>query len=205
MQYVTRMIDAFAFDMKPSVFVQKGPFVQFMPDYLVVYMIAFGLGTFSGPRSSCAATADLLKRLPRWGGWCLAVGGIWWLQAGWLPNTVMHSMLAGAKGGGVMAAVWIMRTFVEQSFCVIWSSGLLMWFRDFLNKKPNTFGEIINGAAYAAFLIHWPIVQLYAASLISFWYPSATVNAAAISVPVVVTAFLLGAGLKAIPGAHRIL
>lgn len=203
--YCTRMIDVLVFNIKPSTFVQRGPFVQFMPDYLPVYIIAFALGTFSGPRSSIPALSNLLARLPRWGGYCLAVGGIWWVQAGWLPNTVLHSLLSGTKGDGVMAACWILRTFVEQSFCVIWSCGLLMSFRDVLNKRPNTFGEIINGAAYAAFLIHWPIVQLYAASLISFWYPSAAVNAVAISAPVVFTAWLLGAGLKAIPGAHRIL
>jgi hypothetical protein len=203
--YGVRMLDLFAFNIQPSIFVQRGPFVQFMPDYLPVYIVAFSLGVFAGPKSPFSSTADLLVRLPRWGAACLAVGGVWWLQAGWLPNVVMHAMFANQKGSAVFAGSWVLRTFVEQSFCVVWSAGLLMAFRDGLNLRPNVFGEIINGAAYAAFLLHPVIIPLYAAAIMGFTFPSMVVNACAISAPVVITAWLLGAGLKAIPGAHRIL
>ncbi|KAI8472354.1 MAG: acyltransferase 3, partial [Monoraphidium minutum] len=203
--YTARIVAALQFNFKPSTFVQKGPMMQFMPEFLPVYIIAFALGIYSHPKSPVRATANLLNRLPHWAGWCLVCGGIWWVQAGWLPNTVMHSSFVGKKGDAVMAGVWLMRTFVEQSFAVVWSAGLLMLFRDFLNKRPNAVGDVINGAAYGAYLLHPAIIPLYAAALIPFWYPSFVVNAIAICVPVVGTTWLLAAGLKAIPGVDRVL
>jgi hypothetical protein len=199
--YGVRMLNTFAFNVRPMQFVQRGPFISFMPDYLPVYLGAFVLGTFSGP-----AGWDVLARLPdSWGSWGLWTAGIWWVLAGWLLNTVLHSWMSLQRGAAAYILTWLLRTFVEQSFAVVWSVGLLVVFRQAYNVKPNWFGlQFINGA-YGAYLVHPVIIILYARALMPFPFPSAVVNAVAISPPTVLTSWLLACLLRAIPGADRVL
>jgi glucan biosynthesis protein C len=198
LQYATRMLDAFAFDVKPASFISRGPFVAFMPDFLVVYILAFALGIYATPRA--------LNLLPHgWSAWCLSVSGVWWLLAGWVPNITLHSVLSMQAGSGPFAAAWLLRTFVEQSFCVFWSLGLICLFRDALNARPNAFGKQIIGAAYGAYLVHPVMILFFARAAMGLAAPSFVVNAVVIGAPVVVTAWAVAIALKAIPGADRVL
>ncbi|GBF89937.1 hypothetical protein Rsub_02641 [Raphidocelis subcapitata] len=199
--YTVRMVDALIFGLRPMTFVSRGPFVSFMPDYFVVYIVAFALGTHSGP-----GRWDVLNRLPSgWAGWCLAAGGVWWTLLGWVPNIVLHPAMAMQRGDGAFLLSWFLRTFVEQSFCVVWSIGLIVLFRDAFNARPGKWGSQIIGAAYAVYIVHPLIIMLYARALMPITFTSFVINAAAISAPVTITSWLVGAGLKNIPGAHRVL
>jgi hypothetical protein len=199
--YGVRMLNLFVFNIRPTVFIQRGPFISFMPDYLPVYLIAFALGTASGP-----SKWDVLKRLPDgWGAWSLCVSGVWWVLAGWLLNVTLHSWMSLQRGTVAFVGTWLLRTFVEQSFCVVWSIGLLVMFRQAFNAKPNWFGrQFINGA-YGAYLVHLPLVYVFARALMPFPFPSAVVNAVAISPMAVIAAWLLACALRAIPYADRVL
>jgi hypothetical protein len=199
--YAARMLDTFVFNIRPMQFVQRGPFVSFMPDYLPVYLGAFALGVFSGPSGW-----DVLARLPdAWGSWSLWSAGIWWVLAGWLLNTVLHSWMSMQRGATAYALMWIMRTFVEQSFAVVWSVGLLVVFRQAYNTKPNWVGRQYVNGAYGAYLVHPVIIILFARALMPFPFPSAVVNAVAISPPTLVVSWVLACLLRAIPGADRVL
>jgi hypothetical protein len=199
--YSARMLDTFVFNIRPMQFVQRGPFVSFMPDYLPVYLGAFALGVFSGPSGW-----DVLARLPdAWGSWSLCTAGIWWVLGGWLLNTVLHSWMSMQRGATAYALMWIMRTFVEQSFAVVWSVGLLVVFRQAFNTNPNWVGRQYVNGAYGAYLVHPVIIILFARALMPFPFPSAVVNAVAISPPTLVVSWVLACLLRAIPGADKIL
>jgi hypothetical protein len=108
---------------------------------------------------------------------------------------------------GPFMGSWLLRTFVEQSFCVIWSAGLLVLFREAFNIQPKWLGrQIINGA-YGAYIIHPPIIILFARAVMGLdaIAPSAVINAAVISLPVVVCAWTVAAAVRAIPGFDRVL
>jgi hypothetical protein len=199
--YAVRMIDTFGFNIRPMQFVQRGPFISFMPDYLPVYLGAFVLGVFSGP-----AGWDVLARLPdSWGSWCLWTAGVWWVLAGWMLNSVLHSWMSMQRGVPAYVLLWLLRTFVEQSFAVVWSVGLLVVFRQAYNSKPNWFfTQYINGA-YGAYLVHPVIIILFARALMPFPFPSAVVNAVAISPPTLVVSWFVACLLRAIPGADKVL
>jgi hypothetical protein len=199
--YGVRMLDTFVFGIRPTVFVQRGPFVSFMPDYLPVYGAAFVLGVYAGPSGW-----DVLARLPAaWGPWCLWTGGVWWLLGGWLLNVTLHSWMSMQRGAAAFALTWLLRTFVEQSFCVFWSLGLLVLFRQAYNVKPGWAGrQFINGA-YGAYLVHLPLVYVFARFFMPFPFPSAVVNATIIAPMAVAAAWLVACLLRAIPGADRVL
>eukprot|EP00879_Flechtneria_rotunda_P013053 GHRR01013633.1.p1 GENE.GHRR01013633.1~~GHRR01013633.1.p1 ORF type:complete len:242 (+),score=61.79 GHRR01013633.1:519-1244(+) len=203
--YAVRMLDALVYNIQPGQFYQQGPFLSFMPDYFVVYVIAFTLGTFSGPKAW-----NLLARLPK--GWALPllfVAGIWWMQLGFIVNTVLNTMMKlTPQGVQAYCLAWLLRTFVEQSFCVVWSAGLLVLFREAFNCKPNKLGALIIGSAYGVYIIHYPIIQLYARAFMMIaarTFPSSVVSSAVISCPVVISAWLVAAALKAAPNADRVL
>jgi glucan biosynthesis protein C len=198
LQYAVRMLNNFAFDVKPASFISRGPFVAFMPDFFVVYVVAFGLGIYATPRA--------LNRLPAgWAGWCLSGAGVWWLLAGWIPNITLHGVMAAQAGAGPFAGAWLLRTFVEQSFCVAWSLGLIVLFRDAFNARPNALGRQVIGAAYGAYLVHPILILFFARAAMGLAAPSYVVNAAAIAAPVAVCSWLVAAALRAIPGADRVL
>lgn len=199
--YAARMLDTFAFNIRPMQFLQRGPFVSFMPDYLPVYLGAFFLGVLSGPTGW-----DVLSRLPdSWGSWSLWSAGIWWVMCGWLLNTVLHSWMSMQRGTPAYVLTWLMRTFVEQSFAVVWSVGLLVVFRQAYNVKPNWVGRQFCNGAYGAYLVHPVIIILFARALMPFPFPSAVVNAVAISPPTLVVAWVVACLLRAIPGADKVL
>jgi hypothetical protein len=203
LMYATRVLDMLAFDLRPAVFVSQGPFVAFMPDYFVVYVVAFALGIYSGPSSW-----NVLARLPSgYACWWLSFSGIWWALAGWIPNVLLLSRMSLQFGMGPFMGSWMLRTFVEQSFCVVWSAGLLVLFRESFNVQPKWLGrQLINGA-YGAYIIHPPIIILFARAVMGLdaIVPSAVVNAAVISLPVVVCAWAVAAAVRAIPGFDRVL
>lgn len=199
--FAVRMINVFQYNIKPAQFVQRGPFVQFMPDFLPVYAAAFALGIFSGP-----SAWNVLARLPdQWGSWCLWVAGVWWVLAGWLLNVTLHPWMSMQYGKAAYVLTWLLRTFVEQSFCVYWSIGLLVVFRLAYNTKPGWVGrQYINGA-YGAYLVHLPLVFLLARAFMSFSFQSAVVNAVIIAPFAVAGSWLIACALRAIPGADRVL
>jgi hypothetical protein len=201
LQYATRMLDMFVFKFKPGTFIKHGPFVSFMPDYLAVYVVAFGLGTFSGP-----SHWNVLVRLPKdmaW--WWLGVAGIWWVQAGWLPNVVLNSAMAMKLGEGAFAASWLLRTFVEQSFCVVWSAGLLVLFRESFNMKPSKVWLHIVNAAYGAYIVHPLVIALFTRAIAPIAFATSVCSAVAISGPVVITTWVIAIAARAFPWADRVL
>jgi hypothetical protein len=109
------------------------------------------------------------------------------------------------RGTAAYVLTWLLRTFVEQSFAVVWSVGLLVVFRQAYNVKPNWVGrQYINGA-YGAYLVHPVIIILFARALMPFPFPSAVVNAVAISPPTLIMAWVVACLLRAIPGADKVL
>lgn len=199
--YATRVLDKFIFGLNPLAFYQRGPFVSFMPDLFPTYVVAFALGIYSGP-----SAWNVLARLPdNWGSWSLWVGGCWWLWCGWLLNITLRPAMVMQKGVIGWILSWMLRTFVEQSFCVIWSVGLLVVFRLAYNVKPGKFGTLFISGAYGAYLVHPVILILFARAIMIYSFPSAVVNAAIISLPSVVTSWLLAVVLRMIPGAHHVL
>lgn len=199
--YGARVLDKYIFGLNPLAFYQRGPFVSFMPDLFPTYVVAFALGCYSGPSGW-----NVLARLPdSWGTWGLWVGGCWWLWFGWLLNITLRPAMVGQKGMVAWLLSWLLRTFVEQSFCVIWSVGLLVVFRLAYNVKPGMFGRLVNTGAYGAYLVHPVILILFARVIMHFNFPSAVINAAIISVPSVVTSWLLAVVLRMLPGAHHVL
>eukprot|EP00882_Tetradesmus_deserticola_P001577 GHRQ01001701.1.p1 GENE.GHRQ01001701.1~~GHRQ01001701.1.p1 ORF type:complete len:291 (-),score=92.83 GHRQ01001701.1:1130-2002(-) len=203
LMYATRVLDMLAFNVRPAVFISRGPFVAFMPDYFVVYVIAFTLGIYSGP-----ASWNVLARLPSgYACWWLTIGGIWWVLAGWVPNVLLLNRMSMQFGIGPFLGSWLLRTFVEQSFCVVWSAGLIVLFRDAFNIQPKWLGRHIVNGAYGAYIIHPLMITLFARALMGLdaVAPSAVVNAALISPLVVVSAWLVAALVRAIPGLDRVL
>jgi hypothetical protein len=199
--YGVRMLDTFVFGIRPTVFVQRGPFVSFMPDLFPTYAIAFVLGVYSGPGG-----LNMLARLPDgWASWGLWVGGCWWLWAGWLLNITLRPLMAGQRGVPAFVLSWALRTAVEQSFCVVWSLGLLVTFRRAFNARPGLVGRHFVAGAYGAYLVHPLVLIVFARVIMAYPFPSAVVNAAIISPPSVATSWLLAVLLRAIPGAHHIL
>jgi hypothetical protein len=196
-----RMLDHFVFGVRPFQFVQRGPFVSFMPDLFPTYAIAFVLGVYSGPGG-----LNMLARLPDgWASWGLWVGGCWWLWAGWLLNITLRPLMAGQRGVPAFVLSWALRTAVEQSFCVVWSLGLLVTFRRAFNARPGLVGRHFVAGAYGAYLVHPLVLIVFARVIMAYPFPSAVVNAAIISPPSVATSWLLAVLLRAIPGAHHIL
>lgn len=199
--YAARILDKFAFNISPLQFYQRGPFMSFMPDLFPTYVVAFALGTYSGP-----SAWNVLARLPdSWGSWSLWVGGCWWVWAGWLINVTLRPAMVGQRGLPAWIGTWLLRTFVEQSFCVIWSIGLLVVFRRAYNIKPRLFGQYVINGAYGAYLVHMVVLILFARVIMSYSFPSAVVNAGIIALPSVVTSWLVAVLLRAIPGAHHVL
>lgn len=199
--YSVRALDLAVWHLFPASFVKRGPFVSFMPDFFVVYALAFALGIQAGP-----SRWDVLRRLPA--SWCwplLCASGLWWVQAGFLPNMLLFAALKGQAGPGAQLAAWLWRTFVEQTFAVAWSAGLLLLFREQFNIKPGRLGRQVIAGAYGAYIVHIPLIGLFAAAMMPLAAPSLVVNATAISVPVVVAAWAVACALRAIPGADRVL
>jgi hypothetical protein len=181
---------------------QYGPFISLMPDYLFVYVVGFTLGTFSGP-----SAWNVLPRLPAiWAGWLLCFGGVWWTLAGFLLNVTLRNFINPTlHPASTFLAAWALRTFTEQSFAVVWSVGLLILFREAFNVRPARLGQRIITGAYGAYLVHMPIVMCLARALMTLPLPSAVLNATAIMLPAVVSAWLVACAIRAIPGADRVL
>lgn len=199
--FAARMVNRFAFNINPLQFYQRGPFVSFMPDLFVTYAIAFALGVFSSPSGW-----NVPARLPdSWGSWSLWVGGCWWLWAGWLVNVVLRPAMQMRQGVAAFVLSWCLRTFVEQSFCVVWCVGLLVVFRRAYNRKPGFVKQHVVTAAYGAYLVHPLALGLFARVLMGYYFPSAVVNAAVIALPGVSTSWLVAVMLRLLPGAHVVL
>lgn len=201
--YATRVLDFMVWKLKPAEFVRIPPLVAFMPDFFVVYVVAFGLGIFSGP-----AGWNVLARLPSgYAPWFLVLGGVWWLQAGWVVNVALFSYMSGQRGIVLFCLTNLVRTFVEQSFCVVWSAGLLILFRQAFNVKPNWFGGQIIGAAYGTYIVHQVMITIFARIVmpIAAAFTSHLLTAAVISGPVVFSAWGVAIALRFLPGAKRVL
>jgi len=203
LMYSTRVLDFMVWKLRPAQFFTRGPFVAFMPDFFPVYALAFGVGTFSGP-----SKWDLLPRLPKdWCWWCLCIGGVFWTLCGFLVNVSLGPVADPKTKEGLFFFYWAIRTFVEQSFAVVWSVGILVLFRDNFNVKPTWLGRQIIGGAYGAYLVHMPTLMVFARAfmpLAAMW-PTYVIAAVAISLPSVFTSWLIACLLRAIPGADNIL
>jgi glucan biosynthesis protein C len=164
------------------------------------YLLAFPLG-------AAARAAAAPSRLPAgWGPALLLGSGIYWVEAGfavWIADG--FALMGPGTRPAVRAAVLVARTFVEQSFAVVWSAGVLIAARDAANWRPGRLGGVIIGAAYAAYVIHPIFVVLFARALYLVPTKTLVTNALAIAPLSVVSAWLAAAALKAIPGVGRVL
>jgi hypothetical protein len=172
-----------------------------MPDYFTVYALAFGVGTFSGP-----SKWDLLPRLPKdWCWWLLCIGGVYWTLFGYLVNVSLGPVADPRKNQSLYLFYWAFRTFVEQSFSTIWSVGLLVLFRENFNVKPAWVGRQMIVGAYGAYLVHMPVLMVFARAFMPVVWPTYVISAVAISLPSVVTSWLIACLMRAIPGADHML
>lgn len=185
----------------PEEWLSWGFVFNFEPSYMPQYVVCFALGI-------CARKHNALVRLPAsmtW--WCLCFAALWWTAA-W---TLLQSFpgLVDAKGfnkrSPAAVGYWAFHTFVEQSFAVVWGAGLMLFFREVLNSKPGRLGVIITGAAYVAYLVHPVFVTLFGRAFAKFEFWSILVNAVVLSYLTVPASWLVAAGLKAIPGANKVL
>lgn len=184
--------------------------VSFKLGYFGQYVIAYGVGTV-------AYLDNALMRMPTMMGYCCMAVAVLWYAVGWVVLTVITGILQVPESNKVTALQTgmayiigelrpqaLFMAFFEQSFAVLWSVGLMVFARENVNFNPNTFGAIIIGAAYAVYIIHPFVLTCYGRA-----FQAVSVHNIAKMVIVAlllnITTWPLGAGLKAIPYADRVL
>lgn len=184
--------------------------VAFKPGYFGQYVIGFGLGVV-------AYLNNALMRIPKRFGYCCIALGLVWYALGWVvlaaitvllqaPADVKSAALGPAmaqiSGGATLQALYT--AFFEEGFAVIWSVGLVVLFRERLNITPNKVRAIVIGAAYAVYIIHPFVLACYGRAFAGVPIHSIA-KMVIVAVLLNVTAWPLGAGVKAIPFADRVL
>lgn len=175
------------------------PFMNFMPGYAPGYILCFCLGVR-------AQGADALRRLPSHMGYISM--GISLLLYPVLAVFVLGPLYLGfspTAGGSVGVTYLVTYTLWEAAFGLTWAFGLLVIFRQHVNRKPGRLGAVIIGAAYTVYVIHPLVIVIWFRALIGVvgvsWLLMAFV-ASALAVP---SCWVVGAAIKAVPGAGRVL
>lgn len=200
LMYAARVLDILAFNIRPAAFVQSGPFVTFMPDFFPVYVACFALGVWCKP-----AGLARLPAAPSFAWWCLGAAGIYWTLLGFIPSAALGNEMALRRGMEAFLLSWLLRTFVEQTFAVVWSFGLLALFKGSFNNKPGRVGRVLINAAYGAYIVHMVLIPLWARAFMPVRLQSGIMYAACISGPAVLSSFGVAAALRAIPYMDRVL
>ena len=170
--------------------------IIFMPSFLAQYVIAYALGVL-------AYHTNALHRIPAYIGFrSIATAAIWWLArfvihfAGGRTLTALWGT-APISGSAVAYVFWY--TFSEQAFAVMWSTGLIVVFRELFNEPPGRMGALVISTAYAAYILQPLTIALYGWALYRAVFYSRVVSAAALALLVVPSTWMLGAVIKGIP------
>jgi hypothetical protein len=137
-------------------------------------------------------------------------GRLWrWVALALVPVFPAISLLGGALEGDLTPfaggvhwqslaySVW------EQFTCVAVVVGLLVWFRDRLNRQGR-LGRAMSGAAYATYVVFGPVIVLLALALSGIRMNMA-LKFILVSPVAVGLCFLVGYGAKKLPLARDIL
>jgi hypothetical protein len=165
-----------------------------MPAYVLVYALAFGLGIVAA-----AERTDALRRLPaRVGYTSLALGAVLYCL---LPCLILltHPSKSGRLRNLAVFTLW------EQFFACAWTAGLLVTLRERANVRPGRVGAIVIGAAYATYIMHPMVVTGLMAGFGAIPGMTWAARALAMAPLAVLASWAMGAALKAIPGASRVL
>lgn len=122
----------------------------------------------------------------------------------WLPNKDANCRSSAQILSSPSTSWLLFDSFITQVWAVLFSIGLLVVFRQHLNTKPGKFGQLIINASYA-FYILFPLVLVSLTKAFESvpLHPFAFV---AIAWPLtVVGGYMVGAAVRALPGAGRIL
>jgi hypothetical protein len=187
---------------------------SFKLGYFGQYVIAYCLGI-------AAYLGNSLMRLPkRFGYCCLCIGLVWYIvgcliilrmvgvslssasgggEPKALNGAVLGSLFGGAHPHALFTAMW------EQSFALLWSVGLVVVAREHVNMAPQQLGKAVIGAAYAVYIIHPLFLCLYGMAFGPLESLSPIARVVVTAPLVVVSSWVLGAGLKTIPYADRVL
>ncbi|GBF97291.1 hypothetical protein Rsub_09982 [Raphidocelis subcapitata] len=169
-------------------------FFSFMPGYVLVYALAFGLGILAA-----AERTDALRRVPARVGYAsLALGAVLYCL---LPCFLFLTSLGDLVGprNSLLFTLW------QQFFACAWIAGLLVTLRELGNVRPGRVGGVVIGAAYATYLVHPVVVTGLLAAFAAIPGMSWAARAFAMAPVAVVASWAIGAALKAIPGASRVL
>ena len=184
--------------------------VTFKLGYFGQYVFAYGLGTV-------AYLDNALMRMPKTGGYICMAAAVMWYAVGWVILAAITGVLQAPESnkvtalqtglgyviGGLRPHAFYM-AFFEESFAVLWSVGLLVFAREKVNITPNKVGTVIIGAAYAVYIIHPFVLTCYGRA-----FEVVPIHAIAKMVIVAlllnITTWPLGACLKAIPYADKVL
>jgi surface polysaccharide O-acyltransferase-like enzyme len=166
----------------------------FFPQYVVLFV----LGIMARRRGWIAA-------LPaRWGKPALltaAIGAPLSIMALILALVATHGTLSDVNGGLRWPAAAY--AFWEQIFCVPFSVGLLIVFRDRFNVRNRLIG-FFSANGFAVYVIHPPVLVAITLALRPLAWPPLAMFALA-WVAALVASFAAGALLRDIPGLRRIL
>ncbi len=176
------------------------PFLFVIPSeiaHLPQYIIMFALGIV-------AYRGDWLRRLP-------TATGLVWLGIG-LTATVAYyvcDLRVAAFRREIIATGgmnWRSAVFCawEALVCTGLCVGLLVLFRERLNRQPGKLTSAIVGAAYAAYIIHLPLVLGVQAGLDGVALPP-FIKFALVTLVVTILSFGIGHLLRQIPDAKKIL
>lgn len=184
--------------------------VSFKLGYFGQYVIAYGLGTV-------AYLDNALMRMPTKMGYCCMAAAILWYAAGWVILAALTGVLQapeynkvtalqtgfGYITGGIRSQAFFM-AFFEESFAVLWSVGLMVFARENVNITPNKVGAIIIGAAYAVYVIHPFVLTCYGRAFEAVHIRNIA-KMVIVALLLNITTWPLGAGLKGLPYADRVL
>ena len=160
------------------------------PAHAPQYILLFVLGVLAFRRG-------LLERLPAKAGWI-------WLGVGFLPTLVFSPILMERSFLGAGFTLDGLAAAAREAFeCVGVCLWLLVGFRTRLNRSGPVW-RFLSANAYVVYIIHvpvllvfqWAAIGLHTGPLVKFLLVSAC------SIPI---CFFLGALIRAIPGARRIL
>lgn len=185
-------------------------FPGFQLAYFGQYILAFTLGVFS-------YRSNAVRRLSSKIGYgCLGLALAWFgigysflvalfEKAGDSQQEVLASILGGAN---FLQAFF---SFFEQGFAVLWSVGLLVAFREWVNYSPEKLGKLgpaagaVVGAAYTVYIIHPVFVMGLACMLFLVWSVHPLVQIV-VEIPlVIISTWLVAAAMKRLPYAGTIL
>ncbi|MBN1126796.1 MAG: acyltransferase family protein, partial [Sedimentisphaerales bacterium] len=166
----------------------------FFPQYIVLYILGVA-----------AYRHDWLGRIPS------SMGRLWLVVAAMMILIVLPGMFllgGGTKGNvepfkGGLHVQALALAFWEQLTGVAMVVGLAVWFRDRFNRQSALLAAAAK-SSYTAYIIHAPVIILYALTVRSVALPVLPKFTLAVLITVPLC-FGLGNLIRKLPGARKIL